>query len=105
MRACWPKSAEAGAVAWKGQRWRSLKAATVLPGAMPLRAAVLGANDGLVSNFSLVMGVAGAEMSAAPFCSLALAVWLAGRSRWRLASGTRAELRASFYQRQITNRD
>ena len=29
-------------------------------GGNALRAAVLGANDGLVSNFSLVMGVAGA---------------------------------------------
>ncbi len=33
-------------------------------GGNALRAAVLGANDGLVSNLSLVMGVAGAELSA-----------------------------------------
>ena len=32
-------------------------------GGNALRAAVLGANDGLVSNLSLVMGVAGAELS------------------------------------------
>ncbi|HSD84942.1 MAG TPA: VIT1/CCC1 family protein, partial [Anaerolineae bacterium] len=31
-------------------------------GGNALRAAVLGANDGLVSNFSLIMGVAGAEV-------------------------------------------
>jgi len=34
-------------------------------GGNALRAGVLGANDGLVSNFSLIMGVAGAEMGAA----------------------------------------
>ena len=37
-------------------------------GGNALRAAVLGANDGLVSNFSLVMGVAGAEVDNAPSC-------------------------------------
>lgn len=53
-----------------------------------LRAAVLGANDGLVSNFCLVMGVAGAGTSArtilltgaaglvAGACSMALGEWL-----------------------------
>lgn len=53
-----------------------------------LRAAVLGANDGLVSNFCLVMGIAGAGSSheavlltglaglAAGACSMALGEWL-----------------------------
>ena len=53
-----------------------------------LRAAVLGANDGLVSNLSLVMGVAGAALSAhlilitglagllAGACSMAMGEWL-----------------------------
>jgi VIT1/CCC1 family predicted Fe2+/Mn2+ transporter len=53
-----------------------------------LRAAVLGANDGLVSNFSLVMGVAGAEIAGktilltgmagliAGACSMAIGEWL-----------------------------
>jgi VIT1/CCC1 family predicted Fe2+/Mn2+ transporter len=53
-----------------------------------LRAAVLGANDGLVSNLSLVMGVAGAEFSGqtilitglaglvAGACSMAMGEWL-----------------------------
>ena len=52
-----------------------------------LRAAVLGANDGLVSNFSLVMGVAGASLPArsilitgvagllAGVCSMAMGEW------------------------------
>jgi VIT1/CCC1 family predicted Fe2+/Mn2+ transporter len=57
-------------------------------GGNALRAAVLGANDGLVSNLSLVMGVAGAEVSArnilltgiaglvAGACSMAMGEWL-----------------------------
>ena len=57
-------------------------------GGNALRAAVLGANDGLVSNMSLVMGVAGAEASGntilltglaglvAGACSMAMGEWL-----------------------------
>lgn len=43
-----------------------------------LRAAVLGANDGLLSNFSLVMGVAGAQVSAKTVLVTGLAGLLAG---------------------------
>ena len=43
-----------------------------------LRAAVLGANDGLLSNFSLVMGVAGAQVSADTILVTGLAGLLAG---------------------------
>jgi len=43
-----------------------------------LRAAVLGANDGLVSNLSLVMGVAGAALSASTILITGLAGLLAG---------------------------
>ena len=58
-------------------------------GGNALRAAVLGANDGLVSNLSLVMGVAGADLAPhailitglaglmAGACSMALGEWLA----------------------------
>jgi VIT1/CCC1 family predicted Fe2+/Mn2+ transporter len=42
------------------------------------RAAVLGANDGLLSNFSLVMGVAGATLSAQTSLITGLAGLLAG---------------------------
>jgi VIT1/CCC1 family predicted Fe2+/Mn2+ transporter len=57
-------------------------------GGNALRAAVLGANDGLVSNLSLVMGVAGASVSGnsilltglaglvAGACSMAMGEWL-----------------------------
>ena len=63
-----------------------------------LRAAVLGANDGLVSNFCLVMGVAGAGAGnstvlltglaglAAGACSMALGEWLSVTNARELAS-------------------
>jgi vacuolar iron transporter family protein len=62
-----------------------------------LRAAVLGANDGLVSNFCLIMGVAGAGASsstalltglaglAAGACSMALGEWLSVTNARELA--------------------
>ncbi|HEY9077595.1 MAG TPA: VIT1/CCC1 transporter family protein [Anaerolineaceae bacterium] len=61
-------------------------------GGNALRAAVLGANDGLVSNLSLVMGVAGAALESrsilitglagllAGACSMALGEWLSVQS-------------------------
>src|ERR1700687_5668263 len=63
-----------------------------------LRAAVLGANDGLVSNFCLIMGVAGAGAGnstvlltglaglAAGACSMALGEWLSVTNARELAS-------------------
>src|SRR5919108_3702453 len=47
-------------------------------GGNALRAAVLGANDGLVSNLSLVMGVAGAALSGPTILVTGLAGLLAG---------------------------
>jgi len=66
-------------------------------GGNALRAAVLGANDGLVSNFSLVMGVAGAEINSkailltglagliAGACSMAIGEWLSVTSSRELS--------------------
>jgi VIT1/CCC1 family predicted Fe2+/Mn2+ transporter len=76
-----PQALEGGALARLEGRHRGL-------GGNALRAAVLGANDGLVSNMSLVMGVAGAAMEshvvlltglaglAAGACSMAMGEWL-----------------------------
>jgi VIT1/CCC1 family predicted Fe2+/Mn2+ transporter len=47
-------------------------------GGNALRAAVPGANDGLVSNLSLVTGVAGAELSRGAILITGVAVLLAG---------------------------
>src|SRR6267142_2637555 len=66
-------------------------------GGNALRAAVLGANDGLSSNLSLVMGVAGASVDShgilvtglagllAGACSMALGEWVSVRSAGELA--------------------
>jgi len=47
-------------------------------GGNALRAGVLGANDGLVSNLSLVMGVAGAALSSRSILITGIAGLLAG---------------------------
>jgi len=66
-------------------------------GSNALRAAVLGANDGLVSNLSLIAGVAGANLSShavlitgiagliAGACSMAMGEWLSVNSARELA--------------------
>ena len=53
-----------------------------------LRAAVLGANDGLVSNLSLVMGVAGADPGREFVALAGIAGLLAAPSAWLSASGS-----------------
>ena len=75
-----------------------------------LRAAVLGANDGLVSNFCLVMGVAGAGTSTrtilltglaglvAGACSMALGEWLSVTNARELATMQLAKEREEIEQ-------
>jgi VIT1/CCC1 family predicted Fe2+/Mn2+ transporter len=73
---------------WSGELFSRLEGRHGAGGGNALRAAVLGANDGLVSNLSLVMGVAGASFAqhallltglaglAAGACSMAMGEWL-----------------------------
>lgn len=70
-------------------------------GGNALRAAVLGANDGLVSNFSLVMGVAGAAMSATAILLTGLAGLLAGAISMALGEWISVQSSRELYQRQI----
>ena len=86
-----------------GPPWRRLEGRHRGRGGNALRAAVLGANDGLVSNLSLVMGVAGAEHRARTTI-LAHRPRRPGRRRLldgASASGCRSTARASSTQRQI----
>jgi vacuolar iron transporter family protein len=85
-------------------------------GGNALRAAVLGANDGLVSNLSLVMGVAGAQLSGegvlitglagllAGACSMAMGEWLSVQSARELSQRQLAieadEIRAAPHEEQ-----
>ena len=66
-----------------------------------LRAAVLGANDGLVSNFSLVMGVAGASAGGAPVLVAGLAGLLAGSLSMALGEWLSVQSARELYASQI----
>jgi VIT1/CCC1 family predicted Fe2+/Mn2+ transporter len=70
-------------------------------GGNALRAAVLGANDGLVSNFSLVMGVAGAEVNNATIVLTGIAGLLAGAISMALGEWVSVQSSRELYQKQI----
>lgn len=67
-----------------------------------LRAAVLGANDGLLSNFSLVMGVAGAAFSAQTILITGLAGLLAGAGSMAMGEWISVQSSRELYERQIS---
>jgi len=69
-----------------------------------LRAAVLGANDGLVSNASLVMGMAGAASSDRAVLLAGLAGLVAGACSMALGEWLSVNSSREFYQAQITER-
>jgi VIT1/CCC1 family predicted Fe2+/Mn2+ transporter len=70
-------------------------------GGNALRAAVLGANDGLVSNFSLVMGVAGASAGGAPVLIAGTAGLLAGALSMALGEWLSVQSARELYANQI----
>jgi VIT1/CCC1 family predicted Fe2+/Mn2+ transporter len=70
-------------------------------GGNALRAAVLGANDGLVSNTSLVMGVAGASFSGTAVLLSGLAGLLAGAISMALGEWLSVQSSRELHQAQI----
>lgn len=70
-------------------------------GGNTLRAAVLGANDGLLSNLSLVMGVAGANLSGNSILVTGLAGLLAGACSMALGEWLSVQSARELYERQI----
>jgi len=70
-------------------------------GGNALRAGVLGANDGLVSNFSLVMGVAGASAGGAPVVIAGVAGLLAGSLSMALGEWLSVQSSRELYANQI----
>ena len=70
-------------------------------GGNALRAGVLGANDGLVSCFSLVMGVAGAEMSSKSILVTGLAGMLAGAISMALGEWLSVQSSRELYGHQM----
>jgi len=70
-------------------------------GGNALRAGVLGANDGLVSNFSLVMGVAGASISPQAVLVAGLAGLLAGALSMAIGEWVSVQSAREMFQRQV----
>lgn len=70
-------------------------------GGNALRAAVLGANDGLVSNLSLVMGVAGASLDERTVLITGLAGLLAGAISMALGEWLSVQSSRELYHHQI----
>jgi VIT1/CCC1 family predicted Fe2+/Mn2+ transporter len=74
-------------------------------GGNALRAAVLGANDGLVSNLSLVMGVAGAAISDRMILITGLAGLLAGAISMALGEWLSVQSSRELYAHQIESEE
>ena len=70
-------------------------------GGNALRAAVLGASDGLLSNLSLVMGVAGAELKGNGIVIAGIAGLLAGAFSMALGEWLSVQSSRELYQKQI----
>jgi VIT1/CCC1 family predicted Fe2+/Mn2+ transporter len=70
-------------------------------GGNALRAAVLGANDGLVSNLSLVMGVAGAALAEQTILLTGLAGLVSGACSMAMGEWLSVNSSREFYQKQI----
>ena len=70
-------------------------------GGNALRAAVLGANDGLVSNLSLVMGVAGATLAGKGVLIAGVAGLLAGAISMALGEWLSVQSSRELYQHQL----
>jgi VIT1/CCC1 family predicted Fe2+/Mn2+ transporter len=85
---------EGGALAQLEGRHRS-------SGGNALRAAVLGANDGLVSNLSLVMGVAGATLNNQTVLITGIAGLLAGAISMALGEWLSVQSSRELYHNQI----
>jgi VIT1/CCC1 family predicted Fe2+/Mn2+ transporter len=70
-------------------------------GGNALRAAVLGANDGLLSNFSLIMGVAGAELASESILITGIAGLLAGAGSMALGEWISVQSSRELQEHQI----
>lgn len=85
----------------EGSRIAQLEGRHRAVGGNALRAAVLGANDGLLSNLSLVMGVAGASLSATSVLITGVAGLLAGAFSMAIGEWLSVQSARELYQRQI----
>jgi len=89
-----PQGIEGSAIAQAEGRHRTA-------GGNTLRAAVLGANDGLMSNLSLVMGVAGASLAPRAVFVTGMAGLIAGSCSMALGEWLSVQSARELYDRQI----
>ena len=85
----------------EGGRLAQLEGRHRAAGGNALRAAVLGANDGLVSNLSLVMGVSGAALSNTAILITGFAGLLAGAISMALGEWLSVQSSRELYEHQI----
>jgi VIT1/CCC1 family predicted Fe2+/Mn2+ transporter len=71
------------------------------PGGNALRAAVLGANDGLTSNLALVMGVAGARLTTSAILVTGVTGLLAGAFSMAIGEWISVQSARELYERQV----
>lgn len=86
---------------WDGAVFARLEGRHGAGGGNALRAAVLGANDGLCSNLSLVMGVAGATFSQGTILITGLAGLLAGACSMAMGEWLSVQSARELYQKEI----
>jgi VIT1/CCC1 family predicted Fe2+/Mn2+ transporter len=86
---------------WDGAAYSRFEGRHGAGGGNALRAAVLGANDGLVSNLSLVMGVAGAGVSSQTVLLTGLAGLIAGACSMAMGEWVSVQSSRELYQKQI----
>jgi VIT1/CCC1 family predicted Fe2+/Mn2+ transporter len=89
-----PDGMQGGAIARLEGRHRT-------PGGNALRAAVLGASDGLLSNMSLVMGVVGAEVGSRNILLTGFAGLLAGAFSMALGEWLSVQSSRELFEKQI----
>lgn len=86
---------------WDGARYARLEGRHGAGGGNTLRAMVLGANDGLVSTFCLIMGVAGASTSPSALLTAALAGTLAGACSMAMGEWISVQSSRELMEQQI----
>ena len=97
-----PGSCNPSPAARAGRRWPEFEGRHRGVGGNALRAAVLGANDGLVSNLSLVMGVAGASSGSSTVLIAGVAGLLAGSLSMALGEWLSVQSARELYANQIS---
>ncbi|THF66397.1 rubrerythrin family protein [Pseudothauera nasutitermitis] len=88
---------------WNGAAYSRLEGRHGAGAANNLRAMVLGANDGLVSTFCLIMGVAGSAASAQTLLAAALAGMLAGACSMAMGEWISVQSARELQERQIAS--